>query len=188
MSILPASSPPIATEYDSTAEAVAEVTYIPPALPESIKAQVPSPLSEQLYIKSLSKASSRVDVGQPVEVFVHKELTNPHSRAKKQQRWQAFQLYKRSLLQDVIKAELKDLKGRTRREARAEATWKWKQKLAEERKAEMKRRWKNRGEEAALKSKKVRKQRKQTRLENKLRDLVLQGAPNQVIPGAQPSA
>lgn len=88
----------------------------------------------------------------------------------------------------MVKAELKDLKERTRREARAEATWKWKQRLVEERKAEMKRRWKNRGQEVALKAKRERKQRKQTRLEKKLRDLVLQAAPNQVIPGNQPLA
>lgn len=179
----------IATAYDCTASVVSEMTYTPPVLPESPKTPIPAPSSEQLYIKSIAKRSSSFDLAHPVEVYVHKELTNPHSRAKKQERWQSYQLYKKSLLKDMIKEELKNvIVGRTQREARAEATWKWKERILAERKAEMKRRWKNRGEEADLKAKMERKQRKKARLEKKLHSLVLQAAPNQVLPGKQPSA
>lgn len=142
-------------------------------------AQVPS---EQEYIKSLAKRSA-FDPAAPVEIYVHRELTNPHSRAKKQQRWQAYQLYRRSLLQHMIQEEYKNLMGRTRRAARAEATWKWREKLIEERKTEMKRRWVNRGAETRLQQRRVRKTKKAERLRNKLRNLVLPDAPNQVIPG-----
>ena len=180
---------PAATPYDTTAKAVEEITYRPPTLPESLDdlpsatAQVPS---EQEYIKSLAKRSA-FDPAVPVEIYVHRELTNPHSRAKKQARWQAFRLHKRSILEHMIQEEYKNLMGRTRREARAEATWKWRNKLIEERKAEMKRRWVNRGAEARLQQRRVRKTKKQERLRKKLQNLVLADAPNQVIPG-QPRA
>lgn len=86
-----------------------------------------------------------------------------------------------------MKAEIKDLKGRTRRQARVEATWKWKNRLLEERAAELQRRKANRGEVAWLEKKKVMKTRKAERIVRKLQGLVLKDAPNQVIPGGQPS-
>lgn len=168
--------------------AVTDVTYVPPSLPLQTEGPLPEEPSAHAYIKSLSSPTSEgYAPWQPVEALVHKELVNPHSRAQKQARWQAYQLYKRSLLQQYAKKEYDDLRGRTRREARAEATWKWRQKLVEERKAEMKRRWKNRGQEAFLSSKLVRKARKEDRMQKKLQTLVLQAAPNQHIPGLQPS-
>lgn len=164
--------------------AVTELTYVPPPLPEGTLGQLPIP-SVHEYIKSLKSLKSQLAPDVPLEVLVHKELANPHSRAKKQARWQAHQRHKRVLLDECVQKEYADLRGRTRREARAEATWKWKQKLIEERKAEVKRRWKNRGEEAALAAKQVRKARKEERIQKKLRNLVLQAAPNQVIPKSQ---
>ncbi|KAI0079677.1 hypothetical protein K474DRAFT_1689688 [Panus rudis PR-1116 ss-1] len=179
---------PAPTAYDTPADAVLTITYTPPALPKYPRALMPSPPSEHEYIKSLSEGSKTTfDSSRPMEVHVQKELSNPHSRAKKQARWQAYQLYKRNLLRQMVQAEYNNLHGRTRREARAEATWKWREKLAEERKAEEKRRWRNRGQEAKLAGRKQRKARKAERLDRKLRGLVLDAAPNQVVPGSQPS-
>jgi len=179
---------PEPSSYDTKADAVLEVTYRPPTLPTYIhhSEPVPAPPSEHEYIKAVSKPDATTyDPSQPVEIFLGKELANPHSRAKKQARWQAHQEYKRSLLRDITTAELKDLQGRTRREARAEATWKWRHKLEEDRKAELKRRWKNRGAEARLMRTKSRKIRKDQKQRERLRKLVLQQEPNQVIPGAE---
>jgi len=164
---------------------VLEVTYVPPQLPTYTHFSEPAPAkpSENDYIKSLSNSEdSPYDPTLPAEIFLSNELANPHSRAKKQARWQAHQEYKRSLLSQFIATELKDLQGRTRREARAEATWKWRHKLEEDRKAELRRRWKNRGAEADLLRKKARKTRKESKQREKLRNLVLPVAPNQVVP------
>ena len=60
--------------------------------------------------------------------------------------------------------------------------------LLEERKAELYKKKVDRGEVARLERKKVMKTRKAERIERKLQDLVLDPAPNQVIPGIQPSA
>ncbi|GBE79142.1 predicted protein [Sparassis crispa] len=176
---------PDPTPYDTTQDAVTEVTYMPPKLPAygGVKIVIPSRPSEHAYIRLLMKPEKYAyDPSQPVEVHLVKELSNPHSRAKKQARWKALQEHKRALLKEYTKAELKDLKGRTRREARAEGTWKWRVKLAEEHKAELLRRSKNRGAEARLLRKRVRKARKELKQRERLRNLVLEEAPNQVVP------
>ncbi|THH33723.1 hypothetical protein EUX98_g436 [Antrodiella citrinella] len=177
----PAQTKVDAGAYDTLESAVTELTYIAPSLPLQADGPLPEEPSAHAYIKALSSRSSTA-YDAPVEVLVHKELANPHSRAKKQARWQAYQLYKRSLLQQYVRKECENLRGRTRRDARAEATWKWKQKLIEERKTEVKRRWRNRGQEEALSSKQVRKVRKEERIQKKLQNLVLEVAPNQLVP------
>ncbi|OSX60465.1 hypothetical protein POSPLADRAFT_1147674 [Postia placenta MAD-698-R-SB12] len=177
--------------YDTREDAVLEITYTPPALPTYIHFREPAPRAptEDEYFNAVSKPNSdSYDASQPFEVFLSKELANPHSRAKKQARWQAHQEYKRAMLNDMIAAELKDLQGRSRREARAEAMWKWRHTLEEERKGEQKRRWKNRGAEARLGHKKIRKARKDEKKRERLRNLVLPEAPNQAIPGAESRA
>ena len=148
---------------------------------------VPTVLPEQDYIRSLTKRSA-FDFAAPVEVYMAKELANPHSRAKKQARWQAYHLYKKSLLQQIVKDEYKMLAGRTRAEARAEATWKWKARLIEERRAELQRREEVSGRQAKREAKRARKAKKVARINNKLRALVLDEAPNQVLPGRRTAA
>ncbi|KAL4241345.1 hypothetical protein ABKN59_000165 [Abortiporus biennis] len=175
-----------ATIYDTSIDSVLEITYKPPTIPSSFKAPLPRPPSEHQYIRSLTKGLG-FDASIPMEVHLQKEVSNPHSRAKKQARWQALQQHQSDLLKTFVKAEFKNLNGRTRRVARAEAVWKWKQKLAEERKAEVKRRWENRGQQAKLQGKLVRRARKNARIEKKLQELVLQEEPNQVVPGSQPA-
>ena len=141
--------------------------------------------SEHEYITAAwNPATTSYDSSAPVEVLVSRELANPHSRAKKQARWQAYQNHKRSLLDKFVKEELKNLDGRTRREAQAEATWKWRRALVEERRAEVKRRWQNRGAEDRLMRKKARKERKAEKRKERLRNLVLEDGPNQFIPGS----
>ncbi|KAI0643748.1 hypothetical protein C8Q79DRAFT_976543 [Trametes meyenii] len=176
-------SKPQPSAYDTTSDAVNEVTYTPPALPPTLLQPAPRVPSEHEYITSLSKPE-KVSIPKTAAVEVHlaKELSNPHSRAKKQARWQAFQARQKTLLEELIRAEYANLAGRTRAEARAEATWKWKNQLDEERKAELKRRWRNRGAEARQVRTANRKARKAARREQKLRNLVLDEAPNQVVP------
>ncbi len=172
-----------ASPYDTTADVVNEVTYTPPSLPSTLLSPAPRVPSEHEYITSLSKPE-KVSLPQeaPVEVYLHKELSNPHARAKKQARWQAYQARTKALLEEFIKAEYANLAGRTKREARTEATWKWQQRLVQDRKEELKRRWRNRGAEARLERKAQRKARKMAKRNEKLRNLVLADAPNQVAP------
>jgi hypothetical protein len=175
--------PWIAGLYDTPEEVVAEVTYIPPALPATSEIPARPPPSEQAYIDYLSSpTSSSFDLADPVEVNLVREVSNPHSRANKQRRWQERQRREKALLGEYIKAELKDLQGRTRREARTEATFKWKQRIEADMKAELKKRWQLRGQEAKLLRKRARAAKKETKRKQKLADLILEQGPNQVIP------
>ena len=90
------------------------MTYRAPTLSLSAEPAANSVPSEQEYIKSLA-ARSAFDPAAPVEVYVHRELTNPHSRAKKQQRWQAFQAWKKNLLGENVAGVLLNTTGATRR-------------------------------------------------------------------------
>jgi hypothetical protein len=173
----------IASLYDTPENVVAEVTYTPPHLPANAKIPAPPPPSEQAYIDHLSSpTSSLFNPADPVEVNLVREVSNPHSRAKKQRRWQERQRHEKDLLEEYVKVELKDLQGRTRREARAEAAFKWRQRIEADRKAELKRRWQLRGQEAKLLRKRVRAVKKEAKRNQKLADLVLEQGQNQVIP------
>jgi hypothetical protein len=129
-----------------------------------------------------SPTSSSFDPAEPVEVNLVKEVSNPHSRAKKQRRWQERQRQEKALLDEYVKAELKNLQGRTRREARTEATFKWRQRIDADRRAELKMRWQLRGQEAKLLRKRARAAKKEAKRNQKLADMVLEQGQNQVIP------
>ena len=169
------------------------ITYKPFALPSAetsvgVAAAEPEAKSENDYIQSVLDPQNRAyDATAPMELHLRKELSNPHSRAKKQARWQAAFVRRRELLAQYVREELKDLKGRTRREARAEAVWKWRERLAADRREDKKRRWIHRGGEASLLRKKARLARKERKLDERLRNLVLKNAPNQVIPADAPT-
>jgi hypothetical protein len=177
-----------ATLYTAKAEDVMEVTYKPFALPSDTSAAVPKENPENDYIQSVLDPEKHAhDAAAPMELHLQEELSNPHSRAKKQARWQAALARQRELLAQYVQRELKDLKGRTRREARAEAVWKWRERLAADLREEKKRRWIHRGGEVALVRRKARKARKERKREERLRNLVLKEGPNQIIPSESAS-
>lgn len=174
-----------ATAYDTTEDAVLEVTYTPPTLPDSFLHPASRIPSEQEYITSLVDPTRMFfSASAPIEVHLKKKLSNPHSRAKKQARWQTFQEHQKNLLQEYIDAEYANLGGRTKQIARADATWKWQQRLLKDRRAELSRRWRNRGAEVRLHQKRERKARKLEKREEKPRTLVLAEVKNQILPRA----
>lgn len=119
----------------------------------------------------------------PMEVFLSRELSNPHSREKKRERYLAAKERQRNLLRKFIDEEMKKtVDGRSRKEAVAEATFRWREQLRLERKAELKKRWVARGLQARLERRRKRRAAKQEAERQKLRDLVLRVAPNQIMP------
>ena len=173
-----------ATEYDTPADAVTAITYVLPRLPPTSTGFVRKPPTQQAYINAIREGKD-VAPGALMEVHVTRELSNPHSRAKKQARWQAAQKHKRDLFEEILQAEYKNLNGRTRKVAKQEAIFRWKVRLEEERKAELYRRSVARGDVARLKRRKIMTARKAARLERKLSGLELRPAANQVIPGSK---
>ncbi|PCH41177.1 hypothetical protein WOLCODRAFT_24546 [Wolfiporia cocos MD-104 SS10] len=178
---------PEATATETKPDAVLEVTYTPPVLQRTVGPDEGKlNLDENEYIRAISAPNSPdYNSALPYEIFLTKELSSPHSRAKKQARWKAQEERKRTLLKEITNAEIKNLDGRTQREATAEAVWKWRHQLEEERKAEIERRRANRGEIQNLERKMARKARKEAKRKEKLRNLMLPDGPNQVVPQAE---
>ncbi|KAG6330473.1 hypothetical protein ID866_8614, partial [Astraeus odoratus] len=174
--------PKVNTVLDTPSETVLKITYQPPTL-TAIGKQKPGPADEGAYIKTLFNPSPRgFDESRPMELHLMKELSNPHGRAKKQARWQAARQRKTDLLKKYITRELLNQGDRTAREARAEAVFKWRQQMEEERRVEKKRRWFTAERLARIARKAKRKQRKAEKQKERLTQLVLKEAPNQVIP------
>jgi len=160
---------------------VLKITYQPPDVKK------PDIADENAYINALFGPRPRpFDESTPMEHYVAKELSNPHSRAKKQARWQAAKVRKTELLKKFVERELMNLNGRPARVARAEGIFKFRQKVEEERKAEKKRRWLTAERTAKIERKVKRKQRKAEKQKEKLTGLALKEATNQVIPAVEP--
>ncbi|KAJ7162576.1 hypothetical protein C8R43DRAFT_990768 [Mycena crocata] len=170
--------------YDTDRREVAKVTYVPPSFSHILTAPLPRIPSEDEYIAGLSHPTQKPWFGDspPVEMYLHKELSNPHSRARKMKRWQSHLTYRKSLLQDYITAEMRELNGRSTKEAKAEATFKWREKLSAEQEAERRRRWLTLAVAEKAKKKQARKTRKEIKRKEELTQLGLWEAPNQVIP------
>jgi hypothetical protein len=176
----------IASSYDTAAEDALEVTWKPlsPALePFFDKPNAEGLLLHDSYLKSF-KTPDAYDPSSPMELYLERELSNPHSRAKKQARWKERIEAQETLRENVIKTELSNLNGRTRGEARREAEWKAREQIQQAEKTRKYDRWVKRGGLANAERTEMRKERKEQRLERKLAALVLTPARNQVIPGS----
>lgn len=128
-----------------------------------------------------------------MEQYLAAELSNPHSRAKKQKRWQEKQAAEVVLKQDIIKQELErakrtgpgaELGGRRVKpsEAKHIAEWKWKTELNKRSTQEKYKRWVARGGLENKKRRQVRSARKLRRAHERLRNLQLGDEKNQVVP------
>lgn len=85
-------------------------------------------------------------------------------------------------MEETITVELQNLNGRTKKEARVDAIFEWNEKMRMEDRKERERRWIVMGGQRKAQRKATRKQRKQKREADRLRRLVLEPGPNQVIP------
>ncbi|KAJ7781610.1 hypothetical protein B0H16DRAFT_1359257 [Mycena metata] len=170
--------------YDTKEEELTRVTYVPPSFSHNLSAPLPRVPTEDEYIAGMSHPTKKSWFGDsaPVEIYLHRELSNPHSRAKKMKRWQSHQTYKKSLLRDYISAEMRELNGRSTKEARAEATFKWREKLSAEEEAERRRRWLTLAVADKAKKKQARKTRREAKRRDQLTQLRLWDAPNQIVP------
>ncbi|KZV94001.1 hypothetical protein EXIGLDRAFT_835312 [Exidia glandulosa HHB12029] len=160
-------------------EEAKRTTYVPPRPDVALSDAMPD-----LYLKSFA-APETYDPSLPVEFFLADELSNPHSRTKKQERWQLKQASVKQLREQMLASELAEANadGRSRKEARAEAAWKIARTLREMKKAEGIRRAIQRGVHARVERRKVRRQRKEEARIRRLRETVLFEEPNQVLPG-----
>ncbi|EJD03689.1 uncharacterized protein FOMMEDRAFT_19078 [Fomitiporia mediterranea MF3/22] len=175
---------PKPTKYDTPQDVIAEVTYVPSKLSRHLSSATPALRTEKGYdYDRMLRKEIPYNQNFPMELFIARELSNPHSRAKKRERYLAAKARQQLLLKEYMADELKKtIEGRSKREAIAEATFKWRERIRLDRKAELKRRWIARGLKARLERRRRRAQEKLEFEKKKLRELVLRVAPNQVMP------
>ncbi|TFK43276.1 hypothetical protein BDQ12DRAFT_674687 [Crucibulum laeve] len=174
---------PAASPYDTPIEVVKKVTYTTPRFPLEYGGKLPVLLTEDQFLATIYNAHvPKPSETVPAELFLVRELSNPHSRAKKMKRWKHRQFQKKTLLKDITTEELKHLNGRSEREAKAEAAFKFRQQMEAEKEAQRKQRWKHRDVQAQALRKNERKERKEQKQRKRLTELVLKDEPNQVLP------
>ncbi|CAE6425688.1 unnamed protein product [Rhizoctonia solani] len=203
--------PTVEFDYDTPIEAVREITWTPADVSEHAKYppyfHIPAPTSQQRISVSqkvlAAKAravqdayiAGRLGASAPMEQYLARELSNPHSRAKKQQRWQEAKEERDRLQVRFMKAAKEARKtgdsvttvglNLTKKQAAKEGLFLFETHIREKEKARRAERAEQRGAVAKLERKKVRKARKAKKIEESLRNLVLEDAKNQVLPTAQ---
>ncbi|KAF9534990.1 hypothetical protein CPB83DRAFT_780995 [Crepidotus variabilis] len=177
---------PEASLYDTPIEEVAKITYKLPPFDVSRLAPIPKAAPEQAYLDTIYNPHREVtyDPSAPFETYLTMELANPHSRAKKMHRWKIYQTGIHALRKKITGDELQYLDGRTVREAKADAAFKWRETVAEQQKKHKKARWMHSAQMIQWERKTRKKASKEDRLRRRLTELVLSEQPNQVIPAS----
>lgn len=172
--------------YDTPIEEVAKITYKLPSFDVSRLTRLPKRPAETTYLDSIYNPHRGVtyDPSAPFETYLTMELANPHARAKKMERWKIYEAGIQALRKKITVDELQYLDGRTIREAKADAAFKWRETVADEKKKQKKARWMHSAQMTRWDRKNRKKVTKEERLRRRLTELVLTDEPNQIIPAS----
>ena len=172
--------------YDTPREEVARVTYRLPTF-NSPSGPIPRTPAEEEYLNLLYNSHLNNSYGEslPFEVFLDRELANPHSRTKKLERFRIYQANTQLLLKKITAEELRNLDGRDVRQAKADAAFKWREQVKADKQKKKKARWMHSARAAELERKATKRTKKDDRKRRLLTEMVLQEEPNQFTPKSQ---
>jgi len=172
--------------YDTSIDDVAKVTYKTPAFDSSPLEPLPRVPEEQEYLNLLYNPHRLQDYDEsaPFELYLKWELANPHSRAKKLERWKSYQAGTHELLKSITADEVKHLDGRSLKQAKADAAFNWREQVKEDQEKKKKARWAHSAKVGQWERKKAKKAQKEDRQRKRLTELVLKDEPNQFLPSA----
>ena len=140
---------------------------------------------EDKYISDLYNSKAEPALWQdsfPVEHFLLRELTNPLSRARRQERWQAQMEMLEKSKREYVQRELAELHGRKRQDATKDGVFRWKLAVKKYKARTRWQRWVKRGGQARLNMRLKRRHRLSTRKVRRLKAFTLKTGKNQVIP------
>ncbi|KAB5595535.1 hypothetical protein CTheo_996 [Ceratobasidium theobromae] len=203
--------PVIDFPYDTPASVVMKVTWVPSDISKFADFppyfHIPAPTSQQRISLEQKKLAERAraiqdayirgnaDPSAPMEQYLARELSNPHSRARKQKRWQEARAESDRLRVKFMRAakEARQTGGSvttlglnlTKKQAAREGLFLFEAHMREAKKARQAERAVQRGAGEKLARKKARKARKAMKRDEALRNLVLEPAANQVLPPSQ---
>jgi hypothetical protein len=170
--------------YDTPREEVVRVTYQLPTFELSPSGPIPRPPAEEEYLSLLYNPhlSKSYDESLPFEVYLDRELANPHSRAKKLERFKIYQANTQFLLKKIMAEELQNLDGRNVRQAKADAAFRWREQVKADKEKKKKARWMHSARTTELESKASKRTKKDERKRRLLTEMVLKEEPNQFVP------
>jgi hypothetical protein len=176
----------VAGIYDTPREEVARVTYQLPTF-NSPPGPIPRPPAEEQYLNLLYNPGLSKSYGESLsfEVYLDRELANPHSRTKKLERFKIYQANTQLLLKKIMAEELRNLDGRNVRQAKADAAFKWREQVKADGQKKKKARWMHSARNAELERKASKRTKKDERKRRLLTEMVLKEEPNQFIPKSQ---
>jgi hypothetical protein len=166
--------------YDTVAADAHEMTW-EPHLPGT---KVPK-YYENSYISDLYNNRDIPEEWQrslPVEHLMARELMNPLSRARRQERWQEKKDLLEQSKEEYISRELKNLDGRRKKDARSEGIFRWKMEVRKYKARINWQRWVKRGAKDKLEMRLKRRHRRTASQLRRLKTLKLKDGQNQVIP------
>ena len=163
---------------------MARITYQLPDFEPIRGGAVPAPPSETEYFDHIYNPQLKTPYNPtaPYEVFLATELANPHSRAKKMDRYKAYQARLRFAYDQILADEERYPNGRSLREIKADAAFKFRELVKAEEQKKVKARWSHSAEAESRERKEKKATKKEERLRKRLNELVLDNEPNQVIP------
>ncbi|KAF8974276.1 hypothetical protein BDZ97DRAFT_1772793 [Flammula alnicola] len=172
--------------YDTLPAYAGKVTYKLPTFDPSPTGPIPQLPAEKEYLDLIYNPDPErlYDPSAPFEVYLKPELANPHSRAKKLERWKIHQATIHATLKEITAEELKNLAGRTIRQAKADAAFKWREFIKEQQADRKKERWMHLAQVESWDKKQSKKASKEARQRRRLTELMLEDEPNQVIPAS----
>lgn len=172
--------------YDTPAEEVAKITYQLPLFDPAPLGPLPRIPEEEEYLKHVFNPHLEVgyDASAPFELYLQPDLANPHSRAKKLERWKGYQAAIHTLRKKITDNELQHLDGRTVKQAKADAAFKWREQVKDEQQKRKKARWMHSAQMAKWEKKAEKRSKKEERQRRRLTELTLKEEPNQVVPAS----
>jgi len=173
--------------YDTPRDEVARLTYQLPTFDPSPSGPILRPPPEEEYLSLLYNPhlGKSYDGSFPFEVYLDRELANSHSRAKKLERFKIYQANTQLLLKKIMAEELQNLDGRNVRQAKADAAFRWREQVKEDKEKKKKARWMHSARTAELDRKASKRTKKDERKRRLLTEMVLKEEPNQFIPKSQ---
>ncbi|KAF9482456.1 hypothetical protein BDN70DRAFT_875005 [Pholiota conissans] len=173
--------------YDTPKDIVQQITYKLPSFDPLVVGALPRVPSETEYLDLIYNpeiTKHAYDPSAPFEQYLKLDLTNPHSRAKKLERWKIRQSIIHAQLKEFTNYELAHLEGRTERQAKADAAFRWREHVKQQAAERKKARWMHADRLKTWERKNTNKAKKEERQRRRLTELMLGDEQNQVIPAA----
>ncbi|KAG8760297.1 hypothetical protein FRC14_003453 [Serendipita sp. 396] len=169
--------------YDTMGSDAHEMSWAPFTPGKKVPKYLENEYISNLYNHPEEPAEWQASI--PIEHLMARELVNPLSRARRQERWQKTAAIIEDSKVEFVKRELQDLHGRRRQDAKRDGVFRWKMAVQKYKARVRWQRWVKRGGKSRLEVRVKRRHSRSVRKLRRLRSLRLVEAQNQVIPAAE---